>query len=90
MFNKEQWNATTYQTTKKVRRWCKKYYREVQELSRNAYKRYYTHPWVETVHTLLKSKKPKKYIRPTHQLFCECRNCEPSINTYYKRIMSIK
>jgi hypothetical protein len=28
----------------------------------------------------------QKYQRPNHDLFCACRNCVPSINTYARRL----
>ena len=47
---------------------------------------HYSEVMVERIHRLLERK--KKYVRPTHDLFCNCRTCVPSINTYCKRIMS--
>lgn len=34
--------------------------------------------------------KPRPYARPTHDLFCGCRKCEPSVTTYIKRMRSIQ
>jgi hypothetical protein len=31
-----------------------------------------------------------KRIRPTHDLFCECRKCNPSVRTYIKNMGSKK
>jgi hypothetical protein len=75
---------TTYQ---KARQAAYRHYRRAAQIAQAIGSGYCPSPGVARVYLLLA--KPKKYVRPTHDLFCSCRTCEPSINTYCKRIMSL-
>lgn len=35
-------------------------------------------------------RKAKKYVRPIHDLMCECRKCIPSINTYHRKLQELE
>lgn len=32
-------------------------------------------------------KRKAKYVRPTHNLMCDCRTCVPAMSTYARRVM---
>lgn len=64
------------QYKKQARRWQRTYTRHLQRLERSVRACYHRSTTVARISELLGTK--KKYIRPTHDLLCNCRKCIPS------------
>jgi hypothetical protein len=52
---------------------------------KGAYLKYLITIFDEGLQSLIKSKK-KKYVRPTHDFFCECRNCVMSTKKFINEL----
>jgi len=78
--NVEEW---VYEATTKERR--KTYRRAISKYKDRQVERLYS--LLKSWDTKLEARKPKQpYQRPTHNLFCDCRKCVPSVKTYHRKL----
>lgn len=66
----------------------KAYRRSLSKAKSTALERLYN--LLEALDKKLDERQPKQpYKRPTHDLFCECRKCQPSVTTYHRKLKGL-